>query len=126
MFDQWSDGDLTRDPEEYQMNVHLSGAVSSPSIANFALRTAGKTSGNPAVTETIHGNFYVDDCLKSVVSTPKAVALIEDLRQTCSSNSFRLTKFISNDYDVMSSIPPTEQSNEMAARDIHHDGLAAY
>ncbi len=120
----WSDGDLTRASEEYQMNVHLFGAVSSPSIPNLALIMAGNTSGNPAVTETIHGNFNVDDCLKSVESTPQAVALIDNLRQTCSNNGFRLTKYMSNNYDVISSIPPTEQSKEMAARDIHHDGLA--
>ena len=29
----WPDGDLTQDLEEYQMNVHLFGAVSSPSLS---------------------------------------------------------------------------------------------
>jgi len=34
----WPDGDLNQQPQDYQMCVHLFGAVSSPSCANFALR----------------------------------------------------------------------------------------
>jgi len=34
----WSDGDIDRFPEEYQMMVHLFGGASSPSCANFALQ----------------------------------------------------------------------------------------
>ena len=33
----WTDGDLTKESEEYQMLVHLFGAVSSPSLSNYAL-----------------------------------------------------------------------------------------
>ena len=36
----WPRNDFERQPEEYQMGVHLFGAVSSPSCANFALRKA--------------------------------------------------------------------------------------
>jgi len=34
----WPDGDLTQNLEEYQMNVHLFGAVSLPSCSNYALQ----------------------------------------------------------------------------------------
>ena len=34
----WPDGNLDLEPEEFMMTVHLFGAVSSPSCANFALR----------------------------------------------------------------------------------------
>jgi hypothetical protein len=33
----WPDGDFNQPPQEYQMCVHLFGAVSSPSCENFAL-----------------------------------------------------------------------------------------
>ena len=33
----WPEGDLNQEPIKYNMKVHLFGAVSSPSIANFAL-----------------------------------------------------------------------------------------
>ena len=42
----WPDGDLSRDLEEYQMNVHLFGAVSSPSCSNFALRRVADDAEN--------------------------------------------------------------------------------
>ena len=34
----WPDGNLDLKPEELMMSVHLFGAVSSPSCANFALK----------------------------------------------------------------------------------------
>lgn len=51
------------------MLVHIFGAVSSPSCATLALLKTADDNQNdfPAeVVNTIHQNFYVDDCLKSV------------------------------------------------------------
>lgn len=65
----WPNGDLSQDLEEYCMVVHLFGATSSPSIANFALRrTADDTAiaFGSQVYNSIKRNFYVDDCLKSI------------------------------------------------------------
>ena len=39
---RWPDGDLEKEPEEYQMCVHLFGGVSSPSCASFALQKAAE------------------------------------------------------------------------------------
>ena len=36
----WPDGDLSQDLAEYEMTVHIFGAVSSPSCSNFGLRRA--------------------------------------------------------------------------------------
>ena len=60
----WPDGDLSRDLEEYQMNVHLFGAVPSPSCSNFALRKAAddaETQVGPETADVLRKNFYVDD-----------------------------------------------------------------
>ena len=38
----FNDNDLNGQICEYRMNVHLFGAVSSPGVANFGLRTAAK------------------------------------------------------------------------------------
>lgn len=76
----WRDGDYDQPPEDYQMLVHLFGATSSPSCAGFCLRKAAdefEGEFDPATIETIRKNFYVDDCLKSVTETEKAVKLIE-------------------------------------------------
>ena len=40
----WPDGDITKEPKTHQMLVHIFGATSSPSVAEYALRrTATKT-----------------------------------------------------------------------------------
>ena len=75
----WPDGDLNKDPEEYQMLVHLFGGASSPSCANFALKKTAednKTAFDATTVETVKRNFYVDDCLKSVATNPEAIRLV--------------------------------------------------
>ena len=106
----WKDGDFTQEPAEYCMTVHLFGATSSPSCARFALRkTAEDNCGhfNEEVNNTVKRNFYVDDCLKSVKDRAQAVNLVEDIRHLLSQGGFRLTKWLSNDRDVLASIPVT-------------------
>ena len=41
----WPNGDFTKELAEFKMTVHLFGAVSSPSCANFALRCTSKQYG---------------------------------------------------------------------------------
>lgn len=62
----YEDGNPRKRITEYQMIVHLFGATSSPSCANYALRkTAQDYKGlyNTEVINTVLKNFYVDDCL---------------------------------------------------------------
>ena len=59
-------GDMARELKEYQMLVHLFGAISSPACANFSLQKTAegnKDSFSLEVTNTVKRNFYVDDCL---------------------------------------------------------------
>lgn len=94
----WPQGDVTKPLEVYQMNVHLFGAVSSPSIANFALQQTGRDNSDKFsmdVLDTIKLIFYVDDCLKLVPSTKQAVKLTKGLREACALGGFTLTKWVS-------------------------------
>ena len=95
----WPDGDLSRDLEEYQMNVHLFGAISSPSCANYALRKTADDFehevGNQ-VANVLRKNFYVDDCLKSEQTEGMANKSINDVTRICAKDGFHLTKFTSN------------------------------
>ena len=95
------------------MNIHIFRAVSSPSIANFVLRKIADSSSNQLVSQTIRGNFYVDDCLRATSCSEVAKCLIKDLTEECAVGGFRLTKFISNDLETMLSIPKEEHSKEM-------------
>lgn len=64
----WEDGNVERPPSEYRMRVHVFGAISSPSCANYALKkTAGQQEElyTKEATTVICHNFYVDDCLWS-------------------------------------------------------------
>ena len=57
------------------MRVHLFGAVSSPSVANFGLQKAADDGENEFGSETadfVRSDFYMDDGLKSVPTADAA------------------------------------------------------
>ena len=112
----WPNSDLNSEPEEYQMMVHLFGATSSPSCANFGLRRTAEDNQQEFSEEavnTIKHNFYVDNCLKSVPSENKAIGLANELCQLLSKGGFRLTKWISNSRQVIDSIPMSERAGSV-------------
>ena len=79
----WPNGDLTQEPQEYCMTVHLFGAGSSPGCSNCALkRTAedGEREFGARAAETLRKNFYVDDALRSVPTEKDAVELVQAVK----------------------------------------------
>ncbi|XP_033109301.1 uncharacterized protein LOC117110650 [Anneissia japonica] len=95
------------------MLVHLFGATSSPSCAGYALRRTAadnESEHNVAAVETVRNNFYVDDCLKSVKTTEEAIELSSQLRELLAKGGFRLTKWLSNDRQVLEKIPKSERA----------------
>ncbi|KAK3754633.1 hypothetical protein QZH41_014920, partial [Actinostola sp. cb2023] len=119
----WPDGDLNRDPEEFQMLVHLFGGISSPSCANYALqRTAddNATKYDKETIYTIRNNFYVDDCLKSVETEDKALQLVDELRELLKKGGFNLTKWVSNSRKVIKAIPETQRACSVTDLDLDH------
>ncbi|KAK3518715.1 hypothetical protein QTP70_008921 [Hemibagrus guttatus] len=122
----WSSGDFTQCMEEYRMVVHLFGATSSPSCANFALRRCAEDNKDfftQQVFETIVYSFYVDDCLASVTSEQEAISLYKDLKNICAKGGFHLTKWICNSRGVLASIPEEERAKEVKDLDLDHDSL---
>ena len=117
----WQDGDLTQQPVEYRMVVHLFGSTSSPSCASFCLRkTALDNTGDfgHQVIETVLKNFYVDDCLKTV-----SMQLRIDLRHLLSRGGFRLTKWLWNDKDMLETIPKFERARSVLDLDLSNQNL---
>ena len=95
----WWPDDFSQDPEEYRMNVHLFGATSSPSCANFCLKRVAEDHGSGfdrQVASSVDRNFYVDDFLKSVYQTNDAVQLVTELPALLSAGGFRLRGWNSN------------------------------
>ncbi|XP_048011443.1 uncharacterized protein LOC125244827 [Megalobrama amblycephala] len=122
----WPQGDFTQNPKEYRMLVHIFGAVSSPSCANFALQKTADDNElfyHPQVVNTIRESFYVDDCVKSVATEAEAVQLVKDLTALCNKGGFELTKWISNSRTVIASIPENQRAKEIRTLDLDKDHL---
>ncbi|KAJ8352164.1 hypothetical protein SKAU_G00236400 [Synaphobranchus kaupii] len=78
----WPQGDFSQPLHDYKMVVHLFGATSSPSCANFTLRQTaedGRGTSSPSTVKTVLNNFYVDDCLTSTSKEQEAITLVKDL-----------------------------------------------
>ena len=117
----WPNGDISQDPIDHQMCVHLFGATSSPSCANYALRKAAKTYESKFGTEAstiLERNFYVDDLLKSFPSSKAAIEIIPKVIGITEAGGFKLTKFNSNDREVLTSIPESQRSTRLKDLDI--------
>ncbi|KAK7926338.1 hypothetical protein WMY93_008648 [Mugilogobius chulae] len=122
----WPNGDVSQPLQQYRMKVHLFGAVSSPSCANFALKKTAddnKHSYSATAVETIKSNFYVDDCLKSVPTEKSAIHLVKELTQLCAEGGFKLTKWISNSRSVLSTVSEENKAKQIKELDLDRDKL---
>ena len=114
---------MLRNPKEYQMVVHLFGATSSPSCAGFALHRTVQDNAQDFeadVATIVRENFYVDDCLTSVPSTEVGMRLLPQLCELLRRGGFRLTKWVSNDREVLSTVPATERAASVVDLDLDH------
>ena len=109
----WWSGGLNDPPSDHKMTVHLFGKADSPCIAAWALqRTASDNEADfdEEVSRAVSRNFYVDDCLFSVPEKEQAIRSSLQLRQLLRRGNFRLTKFVSNEKDVLAAIPAEERT----------------
>jgi hypothetical protein len=119
----WPDGDLTKQLVEYRMTKHVFEAKYSPSIADFCLKKTAdleKDGIEPEAVETVKKNIYIDNLMKSTSTTQKAVNLVDQLRELLARGGFRLTKWCSNDQEVLAAIPESERAKSVANLDIEH------
>ena len=108
----WPNGDLRNLPQEYHMRVHLFGAVSSPSCANYALQQTviDNDCQESEEGDTILNNFYVDDMLKSTDTIASAIEIVSSVQKLCLSGGFNLTKFACRETEVTKTIPSSKLS----------------
>ena len=85
--------------------------------------TANKEKFQEEVISIVLNNFYVDDCLKSIWTTKKAIQFVEDICRLLKNGRFRLTKWIPNDREVLSSIPENKHAKEVKELNIDKDDL---
>ena len=120
----WSQGDLNQAPCEYRMKVHLFGATSSPSCANFSLRKCAEDFGHEHKEETVdklQHCFYVDDCLVAVATEEEALILCHELMSLCAKGGFCLTKWHSNRSEVLKTIPEPRRAKGMEQLDLDRE-----
>ena len=122
----WPDGNLHNEPIEYRMLVHLFGAVSSPSCANYALKKTAKDNEHKykrEVIDAIQNDFYVDDFVKSVATEEESINLAHDVVQATAEGGFKLTKWISNSRKLLETIPEEDMAKEVKNLDLKRDNL---
>lgn len=102
----YSNGDLDSSVETFRMKTHIFGAVSSPSVCNFALKRCAEFDDvSTEVASAIRSSFYVDDCLHSCNDEASAISMVHGLRDALAKGGFNLTKWASNRETVLKTIP---------------------
>ena len=117
----WPLGNSKVEPVPHQMLVHIFGATSSSACAAFCLRQTALDFGKQCdsfISEIVHHNFYVDDCLVSVDTASQAIAVVEQLTSLLRQCGFRLTKWLTNDKTVLEAIPQSERSKTLEGHDL--------
>ena len=116
--------DLNQQPKEYRLLVHVFGAKSSPSVANYALQHTASSVEIPVdVKETILKKFYVDDLLCSVHNENSAIDLANAVIKLLQDNGFELTSFVSNSRSLLTSLPSSKLSKNIKELDLVADDL---
>lgn len=121
------------EPVQFRVMVHIFGAISSPSCANFALRSAicdhedsklkiDKSYRSKHSCDAIIDAFYVDDLMKSTSDDEKAVKYFSDVSEMLIKGGFNLTQLVSNSRRVLSSFPE-KLSKSLGSIDIACDEL---
>lgn len=109
----WWDESTGDSLEEYVMTVHIFSATDSPCVANSTLKRTADDNDKDFDTITVQmlwRNFYIDDLLKTVPTPATATRLASQLIELCAKGGFNLTKFISNDRNVLTQIPAEERA----------------
>lgn len=121
----WPEGHLSPHLEEFVMTVHVFEAVSSPSVANFALQSTAKDMGekfDSEATATLE-SVYIDYLLKCFKTSSVAVVGVKNVVQLSATGEFRLNKIVSNSREVMATISPEERGKTLKEIDLDSEVL---
>ena len=119
----YENGDLASEPQKFCMTRHIFGATSSPSCASYCLKRTAHDNEDlypESATRAVLQNFYVDDFLKSTPTVQAAIQLIPQVIAVLNTGSFKLTKFLSNSQEVMTTIDDDRKAPSMKQYEIDH------
>ena len=107
--------------DDYKMTVHIFGKIDSPCIANWVIKWTASHQSNEYpvnIINTIHENFYMDDYLDCFSSGERAIDTIQKVISILSNGGFRLPKWLSNNKNILKSVPHTERSPKIVNLDL--------
>lgn len=104
--------DRHKTPEVFQMNVMIFGAVSSPSMAQFA-KNRNAEQQEDDIREAITKQHYVDDYLDGADSEDAATSKIQKIIEVHKSGGFEMVNWISNSQQVLDALPSHLKSKEV-------------
>ena len=110
-------GDFSKPPVDYKLNVHVFGATSSPSCSNYALKHCvdfvDKSQYSDKCVEAINGSFYVDDLLVSVNDSVHGECLVSEVQNVIGQSGFILKDYCSNSKEFLKSVPAHKLSKKL-------------
>lgn len=122
----FSNDNINACPVQYRLTVHVFGAKSSPSCANYALRQTAlcnDLTSSQLVKNSVLKSFYVDDLMKSIDDSKQASVFAVEISNLLSQRGFNLTKFISNDRNVLKCIPSNKLSDQVKDLNLNEEFL---
>ena len=111
---------MASDPAIYRMTVHIVGAVSSTSCANFALQQmiqAHIEKFEPFIGQFASTHFCVDDLLCLVSTEEEARKLIGGICSLCQRGGFHATKWLANSWAILEGIPEHDRAKGLPSLD---------
>ena len=118
----WENNNLDCESSDHQMCVHVFEGISLPSCCNFTLKQTSIDNieeFRSAAAQTLQRNFYIDDMLKSVENKEVAIKLVKNVIGMCQKVGFKLTKFISNSREVLTTIPEERHHQKIKDQDLN-------
>ncbi|KAA0202578.1 hypothetical protein HAZT_HAZT012205, partial [Hyalella azteca] len=106
-----------------RLKVHVFGAKSSPSVANYALRKTAELTDDTDIKTCINRNFYVDDLLISSPSEDVSLRRLQEIKTTLAQRGFRLTGFSSNSKGILEKIDAEDLSSKLKSIDFYDENL---
>ena len=103
------------------MCIHVFCGISSANSSNYALKRTATDNADQywqEAAEVVRSNFSANDLLK-YVDDPKAMILVKNVE--CKRGRFHLTKFISNNRELLISIPEDQRRNGVKDADLTND-----
>ena len=106
---------------DHKMTAHVFGGVSSLSCSNYVLKRTAldnlKKYGED-VASILRQNLYDDDMLKSFSSIEEAIRITGKVKELCKEGGFNLTKFSSNNLDVLKTIQDKDRKDGVKDKDL--------